>query len=199
MMTNNVLYHHGIRGQHWGIRRFQNEDGSLTSAGKKRYDVDIETAQKKYDIAKRNTKEAIREYYKKTDGSTAAYDKSLKDKQYAKEKLRKELLKEKLNNETKISKRREKLHQEYLKKGMNEEDAAISAYKRERTEKAIKAVAAVAITAAVAYGAYKYYDKNVDKIIRSDTIIQHIEGCMVLHLSQETLMCSKKLIRLKMP
>lgn len=57
---------------------------------------------------------------------------------------------------------------------MNEEDAAISAYKRERTEKAIKAVAAVAITAAVAYGAYKYYDKNVDKIIRSDTVIQRI-------------------------
>ena len=24
------LYHHGIKGQRWGIRRFQNEDGSLT-------------------------------------------------------------------------------------------------------------------------------------------------------------------------
>ena len=32
------LYHHGIKGQHWGVRRFQNEDGSLTSAGKKRYE-----------------------------------------------------------------------------------------------------------------------------------------------------------------
>ena len=32
------LYHHGILGQKWGIRRFQNPDGSLTSAGKKRYD-----------------------------------------------------------------------------------------------------------------------------------------------------------------
>ena len=31
------LYHHGILGMHWGIRRFQNEDGSLTAAGKKRY------------------------------------------------------------------------------------------------------------------------------------------------------------------
>ena len=43
-MINYTLYHHGIKGQHWGVRRFQNEDGSLTSAGKKRYDVDIETA-----------------------------------------------------------------------------------------------------------------------------------------------------------
>lgn len=32
------LHHHGIKGQKWGVRRFQNEDGSLTPAGKKRYD-----------------------------------------------------------------------------------------------------------------------------------------------------------------
>ena len=31
------LYHHGIKGQKWGVRRFQRKDGSLTSAGKKRY------------------------------------------------------------------------------------------------------------------------------------------------------------------
>ena len=34
------LYHHGIKGQRWGVRRFQNEDGSLTPAGEKRYGVD---------------------------------------------------------------------------------------------------------------------------------------------------------------
>lgn len=31
------LYHHGIKGQKWGVRRYQNEDGSLTAEGKKRY------------------------------------------------------------------------------------------------------------------------------------------------------------------
>ena len=30
------LYHHGILGQKWGVRRFQNKDGSLTAAGKRR-------------------------------------------------------------------------------------------------------------------------------------------------------------------
>lgn len=33
------LAHHGIKGQRWGVRRFQNSDGSLTSAGAKRYAV----------------------------------------------------------------------------------------------------------------------------------------------------------------
>ena len=34
----NELTHHGIKGQKWGVRRFQNKDGSLTPAGKRRYD-----------------------------------------------------------------------------------------------------------------------------------------------------------------
>lgn len=32
----NELYHHGVLGQKWGVRRYQNKDGSLTMAGKKR-------------------------------------------------------------------------------------------------------------------------------------------------------------------
>lgn len=32
------LYHHGIKGQRWGVRRFQNKDGSLTRLGQKRVD-----------------------------------------------------------------------------------------------------------------------------------------------------------------
>ena len=36
-MENFELYHFGIKGMHWGIRRYQNSDGSLTPAGIKRY------------------------------------------------------------------------------------------------------------------------------------------------------------------
>lgn len=32
----NELYHHGVKGMKWGVRRYQNKDGSLTPAGKKR-------------------------------------------------------------------------------------------------------------------------------------------------------------------
>lgn len=36
----NELTHWGIKGQKWGVRRYQNEDGTLTEAGKKRYGVE---------------------------------------------------------------------------------------------------------------------------------------------------------------
>ena len=36
-MDNNYVMHFGIKGMRWGVRRYQNKDGSLTPAGKKRY------------------------------------------------------------------------------------------------------------------------------------------------------------------
>lgn len=41
-MRYNELTHWGVKGMKWGVRRYQNKDGSLTPAGKKRYDRDIQ-------------------------------------------------------------------------------------------------------------------------------------------------------------
>lgn len=41
------LYHHGIKGMKWGVRRYQRKDVTLTNAGKKRYDKDSKKIDKK--------------------------------------------------------------------------------------------------------------------------------------------------------
>lgn len=41
IISNGELRHHGVKGQRWGIRRYQNKDGSLTPAGRKRADKDL--------------------------------------------------------------------------------------------------------------------------------------------------------------
>lgn len=47
--TDNELCHHGIKGQKWGIRRWQNEDGSLTEEGKQRYNAGYKWGIKSYE------------------------------------------------------------------------------------------------------------------------------------------------------
>ena len=53
-MSDLYLAHHGIKGQKWGVRRYQNEDGSLTEDGKSRYSKERPTTWKGPDNARYN-------------------------------------------------------------------------------------------------------------------------------------------------
>ena len=72
-MTNNdwriyqgdldYLAHHGIKGQKWGVRRFENPDGTLTAAGRKRYGEESDLS-KNVKSARNEKRTASREYDK---------------------------------------------------------------------------------------------------------------------------------------
>lgn len=51
-MMENELMHWGIKGMKWGVRRYQNKDGSLTPAGRKRYDQEMAKLKEEEKIAK---------------------------------------------------------------------------------------------------------------------------------------------------
>ena len=58
-ISDEELYHYGIKGMRWGIRRYQNPDGSLTPAGRKHLEkTDIKWAKKKTDKITAQAKKA---------------------------------------------------------------------------------------------------------------------------------------------
>lgn len=59
-MDNNQLYHWGIKGMKWGVRRYQNPDGTLTAAGKKRQER-LDQKKPHEDYAKAHSKKSVQQ------------------------------------------------------------------------------------------------------------------------------------------
>ena len=57
-MPNDYLAHHGIKGQKWGVRRYQNSDGSLTAEGRRRRGYSSEKSERKSLSERRKEKAA---------------------------------------------------------------------------------------------------------------------------------------------
>ena len=143
------LYHFGVKGMKWGVRRYQNEDGSLTSLGKKRDKMlsDRETAKKH-----------------STTSNVVKAEYSRREFEDAKTRL-------KLENQKKKSKRQQDLEKKYIDQGFAKDEAEIKAYNRAKTETILKVAGGIALASAAAYVAYKHYDKVTDRVFEKGSEI----------------------------
>lgn len=74
------LIHYGILGQKWGVRRFQNEDGTLTDEGKARYGISEKQAKKLIELEKKDSAAFYKELNKnKAYKNFRKHDKDLKN------------------------------------------------------------------------------------------------------------------------
>ena len=143
------LYHYGVKGMKWGVRRYQNEDGSLTSLGKKRDKMlsDRKTAKKH-----------------STTSNMVKAEYSRREFEDAKTRL-------KLENQKKKSKRQQDLEKKYIDQGFAKDEAEIKAYNRAKTETILKVAGGIALASAATYVAYKHYDKVTDRVFEKGSEI----------------------------
>ena len=143
------LYHFGVKGMKWGVRRYQNEDGSLTSLGKKRDKMlsDRKTAKKH-----------------STTSNMVKAEYSRREFEDAKTRL-------KLENQKKKSKRQQDLEKKYIDQGFAKDEAEIKAYNRAKTETILKVAGGIALASAAAYVAYKHYDNVTDRVFEKGSEI----------------------------
>lgn len=87
-LSTDELYHHGIKGQKWGVRRYQNEDGSLTAKGKQRYGTQENFERQYHQESKKKMKNAKKEVdtYKDVAGKAKRGMEEGREKQNKKQK-----------------------------------------------------------------------------------------------------------------
>lgn len=135
----------------WGVRRYQNADGTLTAEGRKRYGVDTIQEYK----AKHKTK--------KTKSKAVSKNNTERKKSSSKD-----------DNQTLIQKHKNNLIQKYMEKGYSRSAAEVAAKQRMKTELIIGSIAAVSVALIARKAITRIGQDYCDKVIKSGKVLQNI-------------------------
>ena len=164
----NSLAHHGIKGQHWGIRRFQNEDGSLTNEGRDRYKAGKEYSKERKKILEDEKARILdndkkyRTARNKRDEAASDYDEAETDFERGMAEQRRYDAEEKMTKrEMKAFDEARKYADDFITKKYGDNALSdIEHYEKESSEKFAKwFTGAIAATALFAIG-FKMYSAN---------------------------------------
>lgn len=140
------ISHYGVKGMRWGVRRYQNEDGTLTSLGRRREDLK--------DAQQRRVRGKQEKFQKQVDVG------------YATREFNKEKTRQRINAKGyKKTKRQLANEKKYRDQGFTEDEAEIMAANRRRGVRIAMAAGGVAIAALGAYAAYRHYDRITDRLL----------------------------------
>ena len=140
------IAHYGVKGMKWGVRRYQNEDGTLTSLGRRREDLK--------DAKQRHVKGKQEKFQKRVDVA------------YATREFNKEKTRQRINAKGyKKTKRQLANEKKYRDQGFTNDEAEIMAANRRRGARIAMAAGGIAIAALGAYAAYRHYDRITDRLL----------------------------------
>ena len=181
---NEELYHHGIKGMRWGVRRFQNPDGSLTKAGMRRYGdkspYEVTTSDGDTFRVSKGSKNNYNTRSSKVTKTWGQHNKEVDDAKANKQ-----------SNKPK-SKYRQNLEAKYRAMGYDEKHAAERAAKRIKTEKIIAATAALTVAAASAYVIKHRIEEKSDHIIKSGKTLQRVAASDDINFDRALYMAGNK-------
>lgn len=153
------LYHHGIKGQKWGVRRYQNADGSYTSVGKARRSSESDSSKKPSDpeARKSRAKKIAAAAGDLTLAAAAAYVASNPKARKVVANAVKSMGKVTGEKTTKLAKK----GKDYAQKAAKQAKEGLKEGVKEGFKEGPKKLAKTVVTGAIMYGGKKLLDKAV--------------------------------------
>ena len=164
----NELKHYGVLGMRWGRRKRTESETS------KKLKTNIKNANDNYkkELAKMN-RETKGGLLPASSATIKAVKKAQKEIDYAKEDHKSNKILEKFKGVEK-SKSQLAMENKYKARGLNDDEATVAAYQHLKTKKMLIGIGATVVVAGAGYAAYKIHDNKIDKIIKSDKLLQHV-------------------------